>query len=151
MTYPVSSKDVGHDENLLSLLSTNALSVEAYKRANKSAPALHLRQSFKIAGGIFKVIDAPTEGIIVPYSEDGKRVIADLCAVASLKEMRQLLREAQRYAVNLFPHDLEKLMSKGAIHETQKGSGIFYLDERYYDENLGVVFDPKEPMRFLEA
>ena len=62
MDYPVSSKEVGRDDTLLSLLSTNELSVNAYKRTNNAAPPLHLHQSFKTAAEAFKVIEAPTEG-----------------------------------------------------------------------------------------
>ena len=151
MAYRVSSKDIGHDDEMLNLLSANTLSVEAYKHATKRAPSSPLRQSFRSAGSVFKVIDAPTDGITVPYSKEGQRIIAALCAASDLEQIRRLLKDAQRYSVNLFPYDLEKLMSKSAIHETQKGSGIFYLDERYYHENMGVVFDPKESMGFLNT
>jgi len=152
MVYEVPSGDIGHDDDLLSLLSQNRMAVEAYWRTHqRSAPPLSLCQSFKSAGRVFKVIDAPTEGVVVPYGDEGKRIIAGICASASLEETRQLLRKAQRYSVNLFPYEMEKLRSKGAVHETQKEGGFFYLDEQYYDENLGVVFDPKEPMEFLQA
>lgn len=152
MAYHVSAKDVGHSDDLLSLLSTNSVSVEAYKRSNKAAPPLWLRQSFKTAATSFEVINAPTEGIVVPYGEEGKRMITDLCAAATLEETRRLLRQAQRYSVNLYPRDVDKLTSMGCVHETQKGSGVFYLDEQYYDSNdMGVVFYPKEPMAFLNG
>jgi len=151
MAYRVSSKDVGHDDEMLNLLSSNTLSVESYKHATKRAPSSSLRQSFRSAGSVFKVIDAPTDGITVPYSKEGRRIIAELCAASDLKQIRRLLKDAQRYSVNLHPYEMEKLMSKSAIHETQKGSGIFYLDERYYHENMGVVFDPKEYLGFLNA
>jgi CRISPR-associated endonuclease/helicase Cas3 len=154
MGYRVSSKDIGHDDELLSLLSTNPLSIAAYARANKAKESAFpplLKQSFRSAGSVFKVIDAPTEGIIVPYGEEGREIISELCAASSLEQIRRMLKEAQRYSVNLYHYDIEKLMSKGAIHETQKGSGIFYLDEQYYDsETMGVVLDPKA-MGFLSA
>ncbi len=151
MAYRVSAKEIGHDDDLFSLLSTNVFPVEAHKRASRSAPPLYLRQSFKSAGDVFKVIDAPTEGVIVPYGEEGKRIIAALCAVQSLEETRKLLRDAQRYSVNLFPRDMEKLIHLGCSYETQKGSGIFYLDERYYSKDMGVAFEVKEGMGILNG
>jgi len=151
MGYQVSSKDIGHDDELLSLLSTNVFSVEAYKRATRTVPILHLRQSFKSAGSAFTVIDAPTEGIVVPYGEKGCGIITELCAASALGQIKRLLKEAQRYSVSLYSYDMKKLVSKGAIHETQKGSGIFYLEERYYSTDMGIVFDPKEPMDFLSG
>jgi CRISPR-associated endonuclease/helicase Cas3 len=152
MAYPVSSKDIGHDDDLFNLLSANTFSVEAYKRANKCSPTLSLRASFKSAGRVFKVIDAPTEGIVVPYEEEGRRIIGELCAVDDdLEETRELLRQAQRYSVNLYPYEVEALMKGCAIHETQKASGVFYLDERHYNKDVGVILDPKESMDFLNG
>jgi len=149
MTYKVSGEDTGHADDLLTLLSTNTLAVEAYKRGNKSAPLLQLRQSFKSAAGAFEVIDAPTDGIIIPYDEEGKRIIAKLCATEDMDEIRKLLREAQRYSVNLFPDSMQKLVSTGCIYETRKGNGIFYLDERYYSKEVGIVLENKQLLEFL--
>ncbi len=141
MAYPVSSKEIGHNDELLNLLSANTLSVEAFKRTNKCAPNLSLRQSFKSAGNVFRVIEAPTEGIVVPFGKDGKRIIAALCAVATPDETRSLLRQAQHYSISLYPHEVHALVSSGCVYETQIGSGIFYLDERYYSMDMGVVFN----------
>jgi CRISPR-associated endonuclease/helicase Cas3 len=151
MAYPVSSRDIGHDDDLLTMLSTNARAVAAYARENRAAPALSLRQSFKSAGRAFKVIDAPTEGIIVPYGEEGRRIIAELCAAAHIEKTKQLLREAQRYSVNLYPYDLKKLTDMECIHETHKGSGILYLDPEYYSGDMGVVYERKQLMDCLLA
>lgn len=152
MVYPVSAKQVGHDDNLLSLLSTNALSVQAYVGKHRRAPLIPLRQSFKSAGSTFEVIDAPTEGILVPYGKDGEDIITSLCAERSLDRMQELLREAQRYSVNLFPRDRDKLAQEHRIHETQNGSGVFYLDRQYYDDkDLGVLFGDKNYMEFLNG
>ncbi|MBI2918916.1 MAG: CRISPR-associated endonuclease Cas3'' [Chloroflexi bacterium] len=151
MAYHVSAKKIGHDDDLLSLLSTNPQSVSAYVHSTKSPPPLVLRQSFKTAGANFEVIDAPTEGIIVPYGEEGNRMINELCAAATSDEVGQLLRQAQRYSVNVYPQDLARLATMGCLHETQRDSGVSYLDARYYSDDLGVVFDPKQPMSFLEA
>lgn len=151
MVYPLSRTQIGRDDNLLSLLSTNALSVEAYKRANKKAPPYYLRQSFKVAAEAFQAIDAPTEGIIVPYGAEGKRMIADLCAAREVQKQYDLLKKAQRYSVNVFPNVLRKLLEHCCIREVQEGSGVMYLDERYYSPEFGVSFGRVEELGFLNA
>ncbi len=50
MAYPVSSRDIGRDDTLFSLLSTNALSVAAYQRVCRATPPFVLCQSFATAG-----------------------------------------------------------------------------------------------------
>lgn len=151
MSYPLSANDIGHNDNILSLLSTNNVSVEAYKRSFKSSPVLNLRQSFRSAGETFKVIDAPTEGIVVPYGSKGKEIISQLCSASDLEQTSSLLRKAQRYVVNTFPQFLDKLADRGCIHETSKGTGIFYLDERYYSKEVGVTLYELVTMDFLNA
>jgi CRISPR-associated endonuclease/helicase Cas3 len=151
MSYHITSKDIGHDDNLLSLLSDNDEAVKAYKYIHNISPQLNLRQSFKSSGSVFKVIDAPTEGVIVPYGGDGKQIINTLCASTDLDVIKVLLRQAQRYAVNLYPQDKDKLTKLGGIHETQTESGIYYLDEEFYDDDLGIVINGKLQMKFQEG
>ena len=106
MAFPVSSREIGRDGDLLSLLSTNSLSVEAYKAAFKKAPPYCLRQSFMTAAKAFKAIESETEGVIVPYGEEGDRIIQRLCAASRFENRFRLLKEAQRYSVNLFPYEV---------------------------------------------
>ena len=147
MEYPVGAKQVGRDDSLLTLLSTNFFSVEAYKRASRKAPTFPLRQSFRSAAEAFKAIDAPTEGVIVPYSKEGERIIAELCSAHEVQKQYELLKEAQRYSVNVFPNVLKKLSDRDCIHEIQVGSGIMYLDERYYGRDFGVSLEAVEQMK----
>ena len=148
MVYPIKSQSIGHDDNLLSLLSTNQLSVAAYERSNKSKLALPFKQSFKSAGEVFEVIDAPTDGVIVPYDEASREIIKSLCAENNPVEIRKLLRMSQRYSVNMYSYMFSKLDTAGCIHETQKNSGIYHLNEQHYNSNTGVVLDKKEFMDF---
>jgi CRISPR-associated endonuclease/helicase Cas3 len=152
MDYPVSPKEVGRDDTLLSLLSTNDLSVNAHKRTNNAAPPLHLRQSFKTAAEAFKVIDAPTEGVIVPYGEEGKRIIAELLSTAGRFEKKyELLKQAQRYSVNMFPHEIAKLRQIGSLHEVLEASGILCLDPQYYSNEFGACVEQVALMETLIA
>ncbi len=150
MSYPVSRKKLGRDDTLLSLLSTNQQSVDEYKRQHGS-PSLYMRQSFKTAGEHFRVIDAPTEAIIVPYNKDAELIIAKLSAKLSLKEERSLLKTAQQYSVNIFPYMIKKLREENALFQTYEKSGIWYLNSQYYSKDFGVSLEPVSQMEFIDA
>ncbi|WP_051202498.1 CRISPR-associated endonuclease Cas3'' [Desulfovibrio aminophilus] len=139
MAYPVSAEDAGHGDTLFNLLSCNPLNP-----GNMHAP-LALRQSFATAGEIFTVIDAPTCGVLVPYGE-GKDLIAQLCGVFHPQQEKPLLRRAQRYSVNVFPNVLKGLQGAQALHETQKGSGVWYLDAQHYSGRFGLSVNEVEEM-----
>lgn len=133
MNYLVgASSAVGREDNLFNLLSTNSISVAKHQRIHNAAPTSTLRQSFQTAAKAFHVIDSPTRGVIVPYGEVGKQIIAELCSAYEIGKQYKLLKKAQRYSVNLLPHEFKKMVEKGAIHEAQEGSGIFYMDNQYY-------------------
>ncbi len=132
MSYPVTEKYATRTDTLLNLLSDNKINVTKH---NNSL----LRQSFMTAGKAFKAIEAPTETLIVPY-EKGKETITNLCAVAKEFDPGKyydLIREAQKYSVNLFPNVRQKLAKAGAIYEIQS-EGIYYLDERFYSDEFGI-------------
>jgi CRISPR-associated endonuclease/helicase Cas3 len=150
MTFPVSRREFGRDDDLLTLLSTNTGSVEAYKSSHKQAPPLNLRQSFMSAAKAFKAIDSPTEGVIVTYDK-GDQLIAKLSALSRFDDKSKLLKEAQRYSVNLFPNELANLKGKGRLYEAWEGCGIYCLDERNYSEEFGVSMDDVAEMKTLIA
>jgi CRISPR-associated endonuclease/helicase Cas3 len=150
MIYPVSRNRLGRDDNLLSLLSENQQSVEEYK-IKSGAPSLYLRQAFKTAGKHFRVIDAPTEAIIVPYNGEAKSIIAKLSAELYLREESKLLKAAQQYSVNIFPYMIKKLHKEEALFQTYEESGIWYLDDQYYSKDFGVSLEPVSQMDFLGA
>jgi len=151
MSYPVGADIVGRDDTLLNMLSENSMAVAA----GRSAPANYLRQSFMTAAKAFKSIDAPTQGVIVPYVDggqlDGKKIIAELSAAFEVAKQFTLLRKAQQYTVNIFPQVMKRLQDKGALHEVQDGTGIFYLESRYYDSEFGLSEDPTSLMELQNA
>ena len=150
MAFPVGRKDLSDltgNDDLLTLLSTNARVVQVYTNELREAPNLHLRQSFMSAARAFKAIDSPSQGVIVPYGA-GERIITGLSS-AGFNDKGRLLREAQRYSVNLFPYELEKLKEQRRLYEAWSGSGIYYLDEQYYSEEFGVSMGPVAEMKIL--
>ena len=151
MTYKVGANSgIGRADNLFELFSTNKLSVDAYQRVNQSQPSICLRQSFMSAFKEFQVIDSPTRGIVVPYKE-GAEIITQLCAAKNLEKQYQLLKKAQRYSVNIFSHLFDELLQKKAIHQVQEGTGVFYLDKRYYTTEYGLSKDPAGEMDILNV
>ena len=130
--------DVGRDDTLLRILSTNQLSVNAYKQINGSAPDMYLRQSFTTAAKEFQAISSPTKGVVVPYKK-GSDIILELCAATDLEKQFKLLRLAQQFTVNIFPNDFKNLIEIGALHSVQDESSIYYLDVGFYSEDFGVT------------
>ena len=130
MAYPLTERQAGRSDTLLSLLSDNRLNI------GRTQP-LQLRQSFKTAGKAFKAIDAPTQAVIVPYGE-GKDIIAGLCANFEPAKAYQLLKRAQKYSVNVFPNVWQKLKEAKAVMPVQEREEIYYLDERYYSNDFGL-------------
>jgi len=134
------------DKVMYDILSLNDDGTEAFKSRNASKPKLMLKHAFKTAGTIFEPIDQNTTGIIVPYKE-GKELITLINGDCSLGELKQNLKKAQMYSVNLFENDFRKLESLEAIVPLKDGV-ILGLREEFYNEEVGVVFE-KAMMDFL--
>ena len=146
MDYPVGkNSSVERDDNLFSLLSLNELSTNAFQASHHSAPDILLRQSFRTANGEFRVIDSLTRGVIVPY-KDGYKIITELCGAFGLEKQGKLLKQAQRYSVNLFTYQFDQLFKAGAIKEVQPEAGIYHLNEQYYSEEFGWSDEPVSDM-----
>ena len=146
MSYSVKNSATG---SLLDWLSDNALNPYGEKNNKRSKPLPLLMQSFKSAGRVFQAIDAPTHAVIVLYGE-GAELIAKLCGEWNPQEMYHTLQKAQHYSVNVFPNVWDKLQKENALHETIEGSGIYYLQERYYNDEFGLSLDETSEMTFYD-
>ena len=146
MSYSIKNSTTG---SLLDWLSDNALNPYGEKNNKRSKPLPLLMQSFKSAGRAFQAIDAPTHAVIVPYGE-GAELIAKLCGEWDPKEMYDAKKKAQRYSVNVFPNVWDKLQKENALYETIEGSGIYYLNERYYNDEFGLSLDETSEMTFYD-
>jgi CRISPR-associated endonuclease/helicase Cas3 len=142
MGYNLAPSQCGRDDTLLNLLSQNSLARQDYERVNRQAPDTYLQQSFMAAGKAFQSIDAPTQGVIVPYGQEGRSLVVELCAARDLEKQFALLRRAQQFTVNVFPNEFKKLVDVGAANEVQVGSGIYFLNERYYSNDFGLATEP---------
>jgi len=151
MDYPVSKAALGHDDTLLNLLSVNHQANEEYGRRHGTKPDIFLRQAFMTAAKAFKAIDAPTQGIIVPYGTEGKKLIAELYAAYDVQKEYELLRAGQQYTVNVFPQVLQRLHDAMALHEVKQDTRILCLDERYYSKKFGFSTEPVSRMEAMNA
>lgn len=147
MDYPVKADQAQRDDNLLNMLGENKLAVAACR----PRPPTYLRQAFMTAAEAFEPIDANTRGVIVPYGAEGKAIIGELCAAWELEKQFALLKRAQRFTVNVFQHVLERLQQMKAVFEVQAGTGILYLDEKYYNSDFGLNVEGTEEMELKNA
>jgi CRISPR-associated endonuclease/helicase Cas3 len=139
MDYPVSAN---RSDTLLNLLSCNANAVSEYGRVRGILPEIFLRQSFMTAAKLFKSIDAPTQSVIVRYGDEGKELVNQLCSAFEVEKQYALIKKAQQYSVNLFPHEFEKLKEQKALNRVQRETEIFYLDSTYYSKITGISLEP---------
>ena len=150
MDYPLNGKSpVGRHDSLFRLLSTNDISVKAYQRQFQKAPPWLLRQAFQTAAESFKVIEQSTRGVIVPYGCAGKQIIANLCALEPWDNPRELLVRAQQYSVGCFPHVLQALDRQGALHRIRDDIDILFVEESFYNDEVGLLDEHGGNMGFL--
>ena len=138
MDYPINAE---REDTLLNMLSQNTYAVAEHSRVHGKAPSGSAwQQSFKAAAEMFEPIDAPTRAVVVPYKDEGRALVADLCAAPDAIALRKLLCLAQRFSVNVFPWELEQL--RDVVHEVQKGSGVLYLESHHYSGDFGLSLEP---------
>lgn len=139
------------EDSLLSLLSHNTKGVREYALSNgNSRPPYPFRHAFKTAGRLFEALDSPTSAVVVPYGEEGRELVAQLCSAHYDPDLwHRLLQRAQRFAVNIYPHQVKALNKQDALHFADEDNGVMVLDECFYSDNLGVVLEPAAPMPLL--
>lgn len=148
MSYAVPAVVLGRDDSLLQLLSINQLSVEQHDSLHGKT-RLFFRQAFMTAGKAFKAIDAPTQGIVVPYGNAGRELVNDLCAAFMVEKEFDLLRLAQQYTVNVFPHVLRQLQDAGAVYQISPDLRILCLRPQHYSQRFGLSTSPVTTMEVL--
>lgn len=151
MSYPVKPDETAQDDSLLNLLSDNEAGVDEYGRRHGSKPPIFFRHAFMTAAKAFRAIDSATQAVIVPFGPAGRKLVADLYAAYDVQREIDLLRQAQQYSVNVFPHVLKKLHDAGALHEVKPDTRILCLNECYYSPLFGVATEPVSPQEILYA
>jgi CRISPR-associated endonuclease/helicase Cas3 len=147
MDYPVGPSQAEREDTLLRMLAENSLAVAG----RPAPPSIYLRQAFMTAAEAFQAIDANTRGVVVPYGAEGKAVIAELCSADWQEKRFAQLKRAQLFTVSVFPYVLEGLQAAGAVRECQEGTGVLYLDEKYYNADFGLNVEGTEEMELKDA
>ena len=113
--------------------------------SNKENPASKkknkfLNQSAKRAGKAFKVFEENTVDIIVPYSDSGKSLIAELMsdkAKYDLNYKKELLKKLKLFSISLYKNKLNSIRDGGTRIVENENSEIIILKEHLYDNELG--------------
>lgn len=115
-----------------------ALSVHPMHKNHKRQWGTVMSQAYRFAGKSFAAIDSNTIGVIVPYKE-GAEKLKKLLDSKDFREQRQLLKELQRYTVNVYGSDkvLSDLKSRRAVTAIFDES-IYVLSEGFYDNEKGL-------------
>jgi CRISPR-associated endonuclease/helicase Cas3 len=149
MTYPVGKTSSERDDTLLRMLGANRMACEDTRPASGRIDGM--MQSFQSAGREFHAIDSLTQGVIVPFRDKGKEIVADLSSTRNLLSQFRLLREAQQFTVNLFEHELASLSKKGATYEAQPETGVLCLQPGFYSDEFGIDLEGKSTMESVIA
>lgn len=136
-------EDIGIQTDLLELLSVNRQRSSPEINRNRR---FYTGQAFRSAGEKFRVIDDCSISVVVPYNEEAVRMIADLRSDIRLDEQTKVLRKIQKYTVGIYEHTERKLKEKRALD--MLNCGVYVLDERYYDDEAGILIEGK-PMDLL--
>lgn len=110
--------------------------VEGYRNKHKQQLQLFLSQSHKTAAQHFNVIDNLTTSAIAPYGE-GKNIIAELISSESIDHLSSLLKQAQKYTVNLYDQEKHELMRNGGI-VFDENSEFWVLKDWAYSDEYGL-------------
>jgi CRISPR-associated endonuclease/helicase Cas3 len=90
---------------------------------------------FRSAAQRFRLIDDAGQPILVPYGEDGFKWMDVL---RNQGAERYLMRKLQRYSVNVYENEFNKLRQLGAIEELQPGIWGLVITNGY-DEHIGLL------------
>lgn len=137
MSYNVGPAGIGRSTSLLELLGANGQARSNAVKPNQMLRRSLLLQSFQTANNAFALI-ANTQGIVVPYGNEGRAIVNQLAASFDLEQEWQLLRRAQRFTLSVYAQQFAKLEGKDAAYEAQQGSGVYCLRSEFYDSAFGL-------------
>jgi CRISPR-associated endonuclease/helicase Cas3 len=87
----------------------------------------------------FQLIDAPTQGVVIPYDEQAEKLVRILDFLKAGENAVGTMRRLQRYSVSLYERDLCALEKAGAIRRTRADGRVFVLcDSKLYNKTTGL-------------
>lgn len=112
----------------------------AYQYQKGETLPLFIVNSYRTAAENFHVIENRTTSVVVPYGEEGREVIAKLNGKETIEDLSRLLRQAQKFTVNLFIYEREQLDKNDGLVSLLDGK-ILALKESAYHEEFGLDVD----------
>jgi CRISPR-associated endonuclease/helicase Cas3 len=73
------------------------------------------RYNFRSAAEAFRYIDDDTRGIVIPLTEDARRLVCDFERLEDARERRRILRKLQQHTVNLRKNTWDKYVMLGRV------------------------------------
>lgn len=139
MDYPISN-----NETVYAMLSSNDYGKQNYHNKTGKTFSHCIPQAFQSAGMNFCVIANNTKSVVVLYCEAEELIEqyrmqpAHICT----KEKILIIKKLQRYSVELYEWQLQKLSQQKALTILDDETGVLILDKNYYDsEDVGVVLE----------
>lgn len=108
--------------------------------SGKESEKLFMHQAFKTAGRSFEVFDAEQKSVVVPWG-DGKAIAEDMLTLND-NISQKLYDAAKPYTVAVFSYQFERLVECAAMTPVGEGQ-IWILNEKYYDDNIGINIPKK--------
>lgn len=136
MNFPIRQMDT----SIMELLSKGFPGTEKTNLKN------FMNQAYRTAGREYRVIDDHSFGVIVPYKE-GSDILEDIRQSSDLSEIKDYLRKAQRYTVNVRENQLKKF--DGLIQRVSEHIPGLYMVAApgAYTEERGITTE-WEPLIF---
>ena len=128
----------GREKNqfLAHLMSANSNRVKSFKKKYREKNFI-LSQSFATIARNFRVIDSNTTPVLVPYKDEGKKVIAEFNGEIDTREMGYWYKESQKFTLNLYSQNIDQLGKAHLIYPLLNGE-MYALAESAYDEEFGL-------------
>src|SRR5699024_6620020 len=105
-----------------------------------------MKSMYKTLESHFEVIEAPTTGILVPYTCEGRKIIATLNEeINDYNKLNEYLKKAQLYSVNVYTHTLHQLVEAKLIYPLYT-EGVYALQENGYHEKYGLSLEGEGTM-----
>ncbi len=135
-SYPVKIYG-GITNNLFEMLSHNTSLCQRAEGKDKYI----LNQSFKTANALFKVFDENTTDVIVPYNEEAKNIINDLCSAKvkfDYSFMKEKIKDAKKYTIQIYEYQKQAL--EGMLF-SDEGGHFIALQKQNYNSETGLQID----------
>ena len=132
--------DLGIKTDLLNLMSENTVRWNLHR--DRSRSSWYHAQALKTAGKAFRVIDVETIPVLIPYDSNAEELISQLRTDIPAWEYIKLIREAQKFMIEIYPNMEKKLLEMHAIEKMP--CGCYALRKEFYEADTGICLERKE-------